>query len=183
MCSWPTCTWRASSHRACAGHAGGSLAAPALSMKGSIALLFSPHGSCRHAIILMLSCFTTPRCCCTPPSALRILIATSCCRLLSLAHMECCLMSSSARLLLLFTPAMLLPAAARSRHGHLCVDHRSLWRLLCQRVQAWVQDQGLWGFHSRPWGHDRPHGLPGDLCFTCCLLTCLGGHGFAAAST
>ena len=45
--------------------------------------------------------------------------------------------------------------------GSLCIYHCTIWGLLCQWVQARLQDQGLWGQHTRAWRHDRPHGLPG----------------------
>ena len=59
-------------------------------------------------------------------------------------------------------PISSVAAAARGGHGNVCIHHRTLWRLLRIRLQARLQDQGLWGLHTRAWGYDRQNGLPGD---------------------
>lgn len=45
-------------------------------------------------------------------------------------------------------------AAACRGAGDVCIDHRTLWGLLRFRLQARLQDQGLWRLHPGPWRHD-----------------------------
>jgi hypothetical protein len=55
--------------------------------------------------------------------------------------------------------------AATRRCCLLCVADRDLRRLLRERFQARVHDQGL--LEQHPWArqHDRPHGLPGAAAY------------------
>lgn len=48
----------------------------------------------------------------------------------------------------------------RYRNGHLRVTCSSIWRILCFRLQACFQCQGLRRLHSGPWWNDRSYGLP-----------------------